>query len=146
MRVFGSIRKLLVASDSTNCLKPKKKEKNDYHGSCLYKPLSVLVQATVYPAMLQGLAAPLSLDTVVSQAPSLCPKFTFLARRAERELFLSLLHQSPWVEPHLLRLDHVSLPGPIRIFGYNYTSCPGLGHMTIQSGSRKWGLHLSAVK
>ena len=96
MRAFESIRKLLVTSDSSNCLKQKKTKtkKSDYHGSCLYKPWSVLVQGTVYPAMLQGLGAPLSLDIVVGQAPSLCPKFTFSARRAERELFLSISHQN----------------------------------------------------
>ena len=142
MRAFESIRKLLVASDSSNCLKQKKKKKKWLSGSCLYEPRVFRQQCSQH--CYKDLV-PLSL-IMVSQAPSLCPKFTFSARRAERELFRSISHQSPWVEPHLLRLDHVSLPGPISIFGYNYTSWPGLGHVTTQSGSRKWGLHLSAVK
>lgn len=141
MRAFESIRKLLVASDSSNCLKQKKKKVTIRLMSL--RTFGVFRQQCIQHCYKD--LVPLSL-IMVSQAPSLCPKFTFSARRAERELFLSISHQSPWVEPHLLRLDHVSLPGPISIFGYNYTSWPGLGLVTTQSGSRKWGLHLSAVK
>ena len=51
-------------------------------------------------------------------------------------------------ESNLICSDWIMCPslGQSAFLGTIYTSWPGLGHVTTQRGSRKWGLHLSAVK